>query len=427
MIDIKRIRENPQEIVARLAQRVDGGFSDVIDSIIQLDIKRREMLTKINSMKADRNSVSKQIPILKKEGKEVESLMVSMRELGNDIEKLEESFKSVDEQFTNAQLMLPNIPDDDLISGGKENNITVSVFGEKPQYNFTIQNHIEICEKLGLIDYKRGVKLGGNGSWLYRGDGSRLEWALLNFFVSEHIADGYEMILPPHMLNWECGYVAGQFPKFSDEVYHIANPSGDEKRFILPTAETALVNIHRGETFIKSELPIKYIAYTPCYRREAGSYRSEERGMIRGHQFNKIEMFQFTTSEDSDTAFDELLGKAKNLVEKLGLHHRVSKLAAGDVSASMARTYDIEVWLPGEGIYKEVSSVSNARDFQSRRGNIRYRNEEGELEFTHTLNGSGLATSRIIPAIVEQFQNADGTVTLPDVLVPFMGGQMFLK
>jgi seryl-tRNA synthetase len=248
-----------------------------------------------------------------------------------------------------------------------------------------------------------------------------MEWALLNFFISEHLNDGYELVLPPHMLNYECGYVAGQFPKFTDEVYWIQNPTSTDRKFMLPTAETALVNLHRDEVLTPEELPRKYIAYTPCYRREAGSYRSEERGMIRGHQFNKVEMVQYTTPEQSDDAFAELVGKAEKLVQKLGLHYRLSKLAAGDCSFSMARTYDIEVWIPSMEIYKEVSSASNARDYQARRGNVKFRGEDKKLRFVHTLNASGLATSRVIPAIVEQYQNADGSVTVPAVLRPFMG------
>ena len=273
-----------------------------------------------------------------------------------------------------------------------------------------------------MIDYPRGAKLGGNGAWVYRGWGARMEWALLNFFINEHLNDGYELILPPHMLNYECGYVAGQFPKFSDEVYWIQNPTSSDRKFLLPTAETALVNLHRDEILSADELPKKYIAYTPCYRREAGSYRSEERGMIRGHQFNKVEMVQYTKPEDSDRAFQELVGKAERLVQELGLHYRLSRLAAGDCSASMARTYDIEVWIPSMGIYKEVSSASNARAYQARRGNIKYRDENRKLQFVHTLNASGLATSRVMPAIVEQYQNADGSVTVPEVLRPYMGG-----
>ena len=228
------------------------------------------------------------------------------------------------------------------------------------------------------------------------------------------------MLLPPHMLNYTCGYTAGQFPKFADEVYWIENSTGD-KKFLLPTAETALVNLHRDEVLTLDELPKKYIAYTPCYRREAGSYRSEERGMIRGHQFNKVEMVQYTTAEGSDAAFEELVGKAERLVQKLGLHYQLSKLAAGDCSYSMARTCDIEIWIPSMGIYKEVSSASNARDYQARRGNIKYRGEDGKLHFAHTLNASGLATSRVFPALVEQYQNADGSITVPEVLRPWVG------
>jgi len=229
----------------------------------------------------------------------------------------------------------------------------------------------------------------------------------------------------PHILNYESGLTAGQFPKFQEDVFWL---EGEEPRkFMLPTAETALINLHRNEILNKSDLPRKYFGYTPCYRREAGSYRSEERGMIRGYQFNKVEMIQFTTKEQSNQAFDELVNKAMSLMNKLGLHYQVSRLAAGDISFAMARTYDIEVWLPSIGIYKEVSSVSNSRAFQARRGKIRYRNEDGETEFCHTLNGSGLATSRLLPAILEQFQQADGSVLVPEVLVPYLGGIKVLK
>jgi seryl-tRNA synthetase len=254
-----------------------------------------------------------------------------------------------------------------------------------------------------------------------------LEWALLNYFIDEHIKDGYEFILPPHMLGYDCGYVAGQFPKFTEEVYWIQNPTSSDKKFMLPTAETALVNLHRDEILSKAELPRKYIAYTPCYRREAGSYRSEERGMIRGHQFNKVEMVQYTTAERSDAAFEELVGKAERLVQGLGLHYQLSKLAAGDCSFGMARTSDIEVWIPSMGIYKEVSSASNARDYQARRGNVKYRDDDGKLKLAHTLNASGLATSRVIPAIVEQYQNEDGSVTVPEVLRKYMGIDVIRK
>jgi seryl-tRNA synthetase len=282
---------------------------------------------------------------------------------------------------------------------------------------------VDLCTDLGLIDYPRGTKLAGSGFWVYRGLGARLEWALLNYFIDTHLADGYELVLLPHMLEYQCGETAGQFPKFADEVYKIANPTDDRMHFMLPTAETALVSLHRDEILTEADLPRKYISYTPCFRREAGSYRSDERGMVRGHQFNKVEMVQYTKPEDSDAAFDELVTKAERLVKDLGFHFRTVKLAAGDCSASMARTYDIEIQIPSMNGFKEVSSVSNARDYQARRGNIRFRREEtGKTEFAHTLNGSGLATSRIFPAMVEQNQRKDGSVVVPEVLRKYLGG-----
>ncbi|MCL2538950.1 MAG: serine--tRNA ligase, partial [Oscillospiraceae bacterium] len=369
MLDIKKIREEPDEIIRRMHKRVEGGHADIIGEIVRLDTERRVLLPKIDGMKAQRNSVSKGIPQIKREGGDVEAVAAEMRELGESIDALSKEVAGIESQLNDAMLSLPNLPDDDLPAGDAKSNIELRVFGEKSQFSFDAKGHIELCEALELIDYKRGVKLGGNGSWLYRGDGARLEWALLNFFINEHVIGGYELLLPPHLLGWESGYTAGQFPKFADDVYQIANPSGDEKKFLLPTAETALVNVHRDEILDEKELPKKYVAFTPCYRREAGSYRSEERGMIRGHQFNKVEMFQYTTVEGSDSAFDEMVGRAEEIMRKLGLCHRVVKLAAADISASMARTYDIEVFIPSIGIFKEVSSASNSRDFQSRRGN----------------------------------------------------------
>ena len=290
---------------------------------------------------------------------------------------------------------------------------------------FKIKNHVELAESLGLIDYARGAKRSGHGTWIYTNLGARLEWALINYFIASHLQDGFEFILPPHILNYESGFTAGQFPKFEQDVFELSG--FDNKKFLLPTAETALVNLHRNEILSSTDLPKKYFAYTPCYRKEAGSYRTEERGMIRGYQFNKVEMVEYTKDDDSDRAFEELLNKAKKLLEGLGLHYQISKLAAGDCSHSMARTYDLEVYLPSIEIYKEVSSVSNARSYQARRGMIRYRDEEGKMHYCHTLNGSGLATSRVFPAILEQYQNEDGSVTVPEVLRPFMGGIEVLR
>ena len=298
----------------------------------------------------------------------------------------------------------------------------------RKMYDFEPKHHVDLCLDLGLIDYERGVKLAGAGNWMYTGLGARLEWALLNYFIDTHIADGYDFILPPHMLEYQCGETAGQFPKFADEVYKIGNPTDDRVHFMLPTAEAALASFYRDEIISEADLPKKFFAYSPCFRREAGSHRADERGMVRGHQFNKVEMFQFTTPEGSDAAFDELVTKAEKLVENLGFHFRTVKLAAGDCSASMCRTYDIEILIPSMDGYKEVSSVSNARDYQARRGNARFRREAtGKPEFLHSLNGSGLATSRIFPALVEQNQRADGSIVIPEVLRKYMGGMEIIE
>ncbi len=417
MLDIKRIIENQAEAEAAIGKR--GSYS--FDKVIGLDRRRRAVIANVEAKKAERNSVTQQIAKLKREKADASALIDDMGKLGAEIKNLDSTLAQTEEELNALLASYPNFPDPDVVAGGKENNEVLDYFGSKPEFGFAFQNHYDLCTKLGLIDYERGVKLGGNGYWLYRGMGARLEWALLSYFIEQHIADGYEFILPPHMLNYRCGYGAGQFPKFADEVYWIDGAEGDGQ-FMLPTAETALVNIFAGEILPEKDLPVKLFAFTPCYRKEAGSYRSEERGMIRGHQFNKVEMVQYAHPDKSGASFDELVGKARRLVEGLGLHYRLSKLAAGDVSASMARTYDIEVWLPSMGIYKEVSSVSNSNDYQARRNNTRFRDEKtGKPRFVHTLNASGLATSRIIPAIVEQFQNADGSVRVPEVLQKYLG------
>ena len=427
MLDLKLITENPDLVQERLAKK--GCIVDFND-VITWNNEKKKLIKENEQLQAKRNSVSAEIPKLKKAGQPVDEIFAEMRALGDTIAEGTAKINELSDKITEFVAKLPNMPDDDLLPGEKENNKVIKVFGEKPQFNFDAKNHVDLCTALGLIDYERGVKLSGNGYWIYRGDGARLEWALLQFFVSEHLADGYEMILPPHMLGYNCGFGAGQFPKFADEVYWVDSEDGSrlKSKFMLPTAETALVNMYAGEIIDESKLPMKFFAYTPCYRKEAGSARAEERGMVRGHQFNKVEMVQYAHPEHSKEAFEELVGKACRIMEKLGLHYRLSKLAAGDCSASMARTYDIEVWIPSMGIYKEVSSVSNANDYQARRNNTRYRDSKtGKPAFVHTLNGSGLATSRVFPALVEQYQNADGSITLPEVLRPFMGGQEVIK
>ena len=425
MLDIKMIQDNPQKVRELLEKK---GCEVDFSELLSWDEERRKIIAETEKLKAEKNKVSAEIPKLKKAGQPVDAIFAEMKELGVKISDGDAKINELADKIFNFIACLPNLPDEDLLPGEKENNQVVKVFGKKPEFDFTMQNHVDLCTKLGIIDYTRGVKLSGGGFWLYRGLGAQLEWALLNFFVSEHLKDGYEMILPPHQLGYNAGFGAGQFPKFSDEVYWLdVDPDRKKNRFMLPTAETALVNMYSGEIIDADKLPMKYFAYTPCYRKEAGSYRAEERGMIRGHQFNKVEMVQYTKPEGSDAAFDELVGKACSLMKKLGLHFRLSKLAAGDCSASMARTYDIEVWIPSMGIYKEVSSVSNARDYQARRNNTKYRDENGKTRYVHTLNGSGLATSRVFPAIIEQYQNADGSITVPEVLRPFMGGISVIK
>ena len=420
MIDIQLIRSNP-ELIREGAKKRGFDADKIVEEILAIDSERRAVTGKVEAMRAEQNAASRELPAIRKNGGDASELVAKMKTLAGQIKEQGAQLEETERRQQELLASLPNMPDPDVVAGGKENNAPLHYFGEQPKFGFEPKNHVDLCESLHLIDYQRGAKLSGAGSWVYTGMGARLEWALLNFFIDEHVRDGYRFMLLPHMLKYECGYVAGQFPKFTDEDYWIQNPTTSDRKFLLPTAETALVNLHRDEILDEGELPKKYIGYTPCYRREAGSYRSEERGMIRGHQFNKVEMVQYTTPEKSDEAFAELVGKAERLVQELGLHYRLSKLAAGDCSFSMARTYDIEVWIPSMGIYKEVSSASNARDYQARRGNVKYRGADKKLHYVHTLNASGLATSRLFPAIVEQCQNADGSVTVPEVLRKYIG------
>ena len=436
MLDIKRIKENPDAIKAGMkAKEVD--CDAIIDRILELDVQVRALKTSTEGKTAEKNKLSKENGKLfgQKKGAEkrgedtsaldaqIEANMAQSVKIDEAIAEDKKNLKLLDDELYTNMLALPNMPDPDLLPGGKENNQPLRYIGQKHSFDFEPKHHVDLCTDLGLIDYERGVKLAGAGNWMYTGMGARLEWALLNYFIDTHIADGYEFILPPHMLEYQCGLTAGQFPKFADEVFKIANhPTEGGTFYMLPTAEAALASVYREEILTEADLPRKFFAYTPCFRRAAGSHRADERGMVRGHQFNKVEMFQYTTPEGSDEAFEELVKKAENLVAGLGLHFRTVKLAAGDCSASMARTYDIEILIPSMNGYKEVSSVSNARDYQARRGNIRYRRADGKIDFVHTLNGSGLATSRIFPAIVEQNQRADGSVVVPEVLRKYLGG-----
>ena len=396
MLDINRIRENPEKVKELLKRKLwDADFTE----LLAWDKRKKELIQFVEGNKAEMNRLSASVPQAKKNGEDVSKIFAKVKQIAAENAESDAELKALEEKIFNFLAELPNIPDEDLLGGGKENNKPIKVFGKKPEFNFPLKDHVELATSLGLVDYDRAAKIAGRGAWIYTNLGARLEWALLNYFISEHLKDGYTFILPPHLLNEDSGFGAGQVPKFREDVFWLEGM--EPKRFLLPTAETALVNIHRNEIMDEKDLPKKYFAYTPCYRREAGSYRTEERGMIRGYQFDKVEMVQYTKPEDSDAAFEELVRKAENLVAGLGLHYQVSKLAAGDISHSMARTYDIEVYLPSMGIYKEVSSASNARDYQARRTMCRYRNPvTKKTEYVHTLNASGLATSRIFPAIL---------------------------
>ena len=420
MLDINLIRQNPERVREALLKRMDElDFGELLD----WDHRRREIIPEIDGLRERRNKVSSEIPQMKKAGEDISEIQKKMREVSSRIKDLESDLSEIQPSIRDYLAGLPNIPAADVPAGGKECNEVIRSWGKQPEFGFEPKDHVELATDRRLIDYERGVKMGGSGFWLYRGDGARLEWGLLNYFVDQHLADGYEFVLPPHILTYDCGFTAGQFPKFEDDVFHLENRDGDRfTQFLLPTSETALINFHRDEILPEEDLPRKSFAYTPCYRREAGSYRTNERGTVRGHQFNKVEIFQFTRPEGSVAALEELIEKAERLVQGLELHYQVSKLAARDCSASMAKTYDIEAWIPSMKEYQEVSSASNAHDYQARRGAIRFkRAETGRNEFIHTLNASGLATSRLIPAIVEQHQQEDGSVILPEVLHKWVG------
>lgn len=418
MIDIKLIRENPEKIHKEMLKRnLNVDFTE----LLQLDKERRTIIGIVEQMKNERNMTSKMIPEMKRKGEDVAGVMKKMKELGNEIVEKDNLLHEIEGKIQYFMERLPNIPAEGVVGGGKENNQVDHVWGKKPEYEFVPKDHVELCKNLDLIDYDRGVKLSGHGSWVYKGKGARLEWSLINFFIREHLKDGYIFLLPPHMLGYQCGYVAGQFPKYVEEDFWIDGGPDQGGKFLLPTAETALVNYHRDEVLLEEQLPLKYFSYTPCFRREAGSSRIEERGMVRGHQFNKVEMVHYAHPDYSEESFVELCNKAEKLVQKLGLHYQLSRLAADDCAFSMAKTYDIEVWIPSMNIYKEVSSASHGYDYQSRRGNIRFKDGSKRSRYVHTLNASGLATSRLIPAILEQFQQADGSVIIPEVLRADMG------
>ena len=424
MIDINKIRNNKEEVEKALLKRMDNVN---LNELLEWDKEKRQIGTLMDQYRAERRKASDKIAELKRAGENADDIVKEMKELGTKIDDGMVKYNELDKKIFDYLALLPNTPDDDVPAGGKENNEVLRTNLEQPKFNFELKPHYEILKDLKMVDYDRGIKIAGEKNWIYTGIGARLEWALINYFIDTHIKNGFQFMMLPYMLKYECGFGAGQFPKFNDEVYMIKNEEEKNTKFLLPTAETGLVNLHSNEIMNIDELPKKYFAYTQCFRVEAGSSREEERGTIRGHQFNKVEMVQYVTEDKTEEAFDELLNIAEGLMKSLGLHYQVSKLAAGDCAQGMCRTYDIEVWIPSMGIYKEVSSVSNSRDYQARRNNTKYRDNDGNLHYVCTLNGSGLATSRLVPAIVEQYQNEDGSITIPEVLRPYMGGLEVIK
>ncbi|MDD5031816.1 MAG: serine--tRNA ligase [Patescibacteria group bacterium] len=411
MLDIKLIREKTEEVKKALLKRMEEKDLD-LKGVIALDDKRRELVQKADELKAERNKFSKTKPS--------PEIIAKMKTIGEEIKKTDEELKRVEEKFKEKMGELPNLPADDVVAGGKENNKVIRTFGKPPKFNFTPKDHVELATSLDIIDYKRAVKMSGTGFWAYKGAGALLEWAILSYFIDFHTKNGYTFLIPPFLLTEQSAYTSGHLPKFRDDLFWT-----QDKLCLNATSEMMLGNYHRDEILEEDVLPLKYFAYSACFRREAGTYRKEERGMVRGHQFNKIEMFHFTKPDKSWEAFAELVGNAQKLVEGLDIHYQSSQLAAGDASAAMSKTVDVEIWIPSMGIYKEVSSISNALDYQARRGNIRFKNKATDKnEYVHTLNASGLATSRLLPAILENYQQADGSVIIPKALRKYLPGKM---
>ncbi|TDC39635.1 serine--tRNA ligase [Micromonospora sp. 15K316] len=420
MLDMELIRKDREAVATALAKRLDPAeVNRALDEIQRLDQERRALIGEIDADRQRRKAEARAYAEAKRAGREPE--VVAPEAGRKQLSELESELDEVQGRLRTAMSELPNLPADEVPPGGKEANRVVKTFGTAPVIE-KVRDHVELSRMLGLVDHERGVKLGGSGFWMYTGMGARLEWALLNFLIDENVKAGYDFLLPPHLLLDTAGFAAGQFPKFYDDVYHLDRESAPRGQFLLPTSETAILGAYQDEILDTTTLPLKRFAYTPCYRREAAGSHSDERGTVRGHQFNKVEIFQFTLPEQADAALEEMVTHAESLVEKLGLHYQRSLLSAGDASASMRKTLDIEVWMPSMDKYKEVSSVSWAGDYQARRAAIRYREPGGkQTRFVHTLNGSSLATSRLFPAILEQFQQPDGSVLVPEVLRDRLG------
>jgi seryl-tRNA synthetase len=417
MLDIRLIRENPDIIRDSLRKR---GASFDLEKLIGLDEKRRDLITEVEAMKNRRNVTSDEIARARKSGADAKDRIEDLRGLGKQIEGLEQGLRVVEGEWERMTLEVPNIPHPSVpVGSGEEQNEVVKVWGEKPSFDFQPLPHWDLGENLGILDFKRAAKITGSRFTLYKGYGALLERSLINFMLDLHVLQhGYTEVLPPFMVNRESMTGTGQLPKFEEELFKL----GDPDYFLIPTAEVPVTNIFRDEILKEDELPIKYAAYTPCFRREAGAHGKDTRGLTRQHQFNKVELVKFSRPDDSYEQLEGLLLDAEDVLKKLNIHYRVSALSTGDLGFSSAKTYDIEVWLPGQNTYREISSCSNFGDFQARRARIRYKNEKGKTEYLHTLNGSGLAVGRTVMAVMENYQLVDGALSIPDVLKPYMYG-----
>lgn len=418
MIDIKLIRKNRQEVESKLKTK-DSTVD--LSLTVELDERIRSIKTRLEHLKAVRNERSQQIGLLKRDGKDTTALMSEVAQHADEIHALDQELGPLEETLKMELARFPNLPMDDIkVAESPQDNVMIKEIGKKPHFDFPFKNHMQLNDVLNLFDFKRAAKIAGGGWVAYRGLGARLEWALLNYMIGIHIKNGFEQWMPPAVVRREIMFGSGQLPKFENQQFRIFDDNFD--LFLIPTAEVSLNGLHSDEILTEEMLPLRYIAYTPCFRREAGAAGSQERGLIRTHQFNKVEMFCFTKPEDSMRVFEEMMNSAEEILQGLGLHYRNMLLVTGDMSFASARTVDIEVWLPGQNRYYEVSSVSNCTDYQARRSNIRFRKKDEKPELIHTLNGSGLATSRLMVALLENNQNADGSVNIPAVLQPFMGG-----
>jgi len=417
MIELRLIREHYEDIEARLRTR-DSSVD--LSVILGLDEQRRELIADVERLKAERNQGSQEVGRRKRDGEDAGDLLANLSDLSNRVSELDETLRNIQTQIDDLLALLPNVPHESVPTGAKDDYVVLKTVGEKPEPTFPIKNHLELAEGKGILDFPRAAMIAGAKFPMYVGSAALLEMALIQFMFFRHAKHGYVPVIPPFMANSKSFYVSSQLPKFADDIYRCER----DDLYLNPTAESLLVNLHQDEILEAAELPKQYVAYTPCFRREAGSYGEEERGLIRMHQFNKVEMFKFTTPESSYDELDNVIADAEGVLQALGMHYRVVLLTTQDMAQQATKTVDLEVYLPGQGRYYEVSSCSNCEAFQARRGNIRYRpSPKDKPQFVHTLNGSGLATSRLMAAILENNQMEDGSVRIPDVLQSIVGAE----